>query len=122
MIKRSNIFISITLALMLAACGSAAGPTTSAPAIGTPMPAPNGPLTVNLPPDMGGVLLVNRSPQNFRVVVSDTVATIDVGNAFLFILPPNTYTLKVYRPDTPAPVEQTEKVDIGKTRFVYFLK
>ncbi len=106
----------------LAACNSVEQPSATLPAIGTAMPAPRGVIDINLPPGMGGVLLVNNTKENFRVVVSDTIASVDAGNAFLFILPPNAYTLKVYRPSEPKAVEQRETVDAGKTRFVYFLK
>jgi hypothetical protein len=91
------------------------------PAVGTPMPGGREQLKVfTLPENSGGALFVNRSAAPVHVVVNDTIVEIQGGHDFLFILPPASYNFYIYETDT-APRIFTDKIDIGKTRYIYLL-
>jgi hypothetical protein len=76
--------------------------------------------TLGLPSGSSGVLFVNKTGALIHVALSDTLATIPVGQIYLFVLSPGRYEFYLYGiADTPlAHVEQTEA---EKVRYVYLV-
>jgi hypothetical protein len=76
--------------------------------------------TLNLPSGSSGVLFVNKTGALVHVAISDTLATIPVGQVYLFVLSPGRYEFYIYGiADTPlAHIEQTEA---EKVRYVYLM-
>jgi hypothetical protein len=114
-------------ALVLAACAptSSAQPTATPPAlsdfrlqaVGTPIPRYSEYQQPSLPAGVGGVSVLNKAPLAVRVGVSQTIAEIAAGEAFLFILPEGEYTFYVFDL-TKAPLINQQRVEVGKTRFM----
>jgi hypothetical protein len=88
------------------------------PAIGTPIPTGKDVVPVNLPTGSSGVMVVNNKSISIRVAVSDTIATIEPSEGFLFILPPSTYQFYLYESDMPIG-SRVEQIEVGKVRYVY---
>jgi hypothetical protein len=117
-----NLLIALCCTLALSACSQTAEPKFTSLAVGTVVPNGEEARLAPLPVGMGGALLVNRSENPIRVVISDTLATIPSGQGFLFILPPATYDVQVFKTDTDGPLRREESVSEGKTRYVYILQ
>ena len=90
------------------------------PAAGTPIPAGQEAVPIDLPSSSSGVLFVNQGSAAVRVVVSDTIATIPPAQSFLFVLPPNAYEFYIYEPGVP-PRSHREQTESGKVRYVYLV-
>lgn len=114
------------LLAILAGCSSQSSPTRippvdqfTIPAVGMLMPpGPEEAVKPDLPSGSGGVLAINQTGVEVKVVVSNTLATIPAGNMFLFVLPPDTYQFFVYQPNA-APRLFVEQTQGGKMRYVY---
>jgi hypothetical protein len=119
------LFAVITL-LILACCQSGNGieipPESqfSAPALGTPIPINLGLSPVSLPANDSGALIVNNSSAAVRVVISNTITTIEPKAGFLFVLPAGSYPVYIYGLEN-APKMHVEKIDQGKIRYVYLM-
>jgi hypothetical protein len=90
------------------------------PAVGTPIPAGAGLSPVTLPDNGSGALFVNNASVKVRVVVSNTIASIDPRKGFLFVLPPGSYQFFIYDLEPTVQVS-IEKIDPNKVRYVYLL-
>jgi hypothetical protein len=75
---------------------------------------------ISLPSGNGGLWFVNQTGNTVQVVVSDTIATLGVAKGFLFIVPPQTYDLYIYGL-SDRPVTKSERVEEGKTRYIYLV-
>jgi hypothetical protein len=118
------ITISLFALMFLASCQSPQPSVPPAsefriPAVGTPLPGGHEEaLNPDIASSTSGVLFVNQTGLRMQVAVSDTIATIPLGEDFLFILPPGTYQFYLYQPDL-APRIHTETTTAGKVRYVY---
>jgi hypothetical protein len=116
--------ISLLVLMFLVSCQSPQPSVPPAsefriPAVGTPLPSGHEEaLNPEIASGTSGVLFVNQTGLHVQVAVSDTIATIPVGEDFLFILPPDTYQFYLYQPDL-APRIHTETTTAGKVRYVY---
>jgi hypothetical protein len=123
MLQHKVIWIVATVIglAVLAGCTSSIPPASQfqIPAVGTPMPGGHEEaVKPDLSLDTSGVLFVNQTGVRVQVVVSSTIATIPIGEDFLFILPPGTYQVYLYQPNL-APLIHTETTTGGKLRYVY---
>jgi hypothetical protein len=71
-----------------------------------------------LPPGQSGALVINQMGVPIQVAVSHTIATLPIGQDFLFSLPPGTYEFYIYDPNN-APRVHTEVLQDGRLRYLY---
>jgi hypothetical protein len=71
-----------------------------------------------LPPGQSGALIINQMGVPIQVAVSNTIATLPIGQDFLFSLPPGTYEFYIYDPNN-APRVHTEVLQDGRLRYLY---
>lgn len=90
------------------------------PALGTPVPISAGLSPVTLPNDGSGVLFINNASVQVRVVVSNTIVSIQPKAGFLFVLPSGSHHFYIYGLE-PLPQLHTENIEPGKVRYVYLL-
>jgi hypothetical protein len=90
------------------------------PALGTPVPVGAGTSSVTLPNNGSGALFINNANTPVRVVVSDTIVSIQPTAGFLFVLPAGSYQFYIYGLES-LPQLHTEKIEPGKIRYVYLL-
>jgi hypothetical protein len=76
--------------------------------------------TLNLPAGSSGVLFINKTGRPVSVAVTDTIATIPVGQIYLFVLPPDRYEFYLYGV-ADVPISQIEQTEFEKTRYVYLI-
>ena len=65
-------------------------------------------------------MFVNQTGATVRVVVSDTITTVESNFGFLFILPAGTYAFYIYEPNSD-PWAHSETVEAGKVRYVHLV-
>ncbi len=75
----------------------------------------------HLSPDQSGALVSNKTGLSIQVAVSHTIATLPVGEDFLFMLPPGPYEFYIYEPDS-TPRIHTETLESGKVRYLYITR
>jgi hypothetical protein len=90
------------------------------PALGTPIPVGAGSSSVTLPDNGSGALFINNAGTQVRVVVSNTIVSIQPTAGFLFVLPAGSYQFYIYGLES-LPQLHTEKIEPGKIRYVYLL-
>jgi len=113
----------LLLAVCLAACRPTIPPADQFQtlAVGTPIPPGMTTVPVTLPAsDTSGVMFVNQTGATVRVVVSDTITTVESNFGFLFILPAGTYAFYIYEPNSD-PWAHLETVEAGKVRYVHLV-
>jgi len=89
------------------------------PAIGTPMPSGHEEaVRPDLPSGQSGALIINQTGLRIQVAVSNTIATLPIGQDFLFALPPGAYEFYIYEPDS-VPRVHKETLESGKLRYLY---
>ena len=71
-----------------------------------------------LPAGQSGVLVINQTGFPIQVAVSNTIASLPIGQDFLFSLPPGAYEFYIYEPNS-VPRVHTEKLEDGKLRYLY---
>jgi hypothetical protein len=122
MLKRGVVWV-IGLAI-LAGCTSSIAPASQfqIPAVGTLMPGGHeeavGP---DLPSGQSGALIINQTGFQIQVAVSYTIATLPIGQDFLFALPPGAYEFYIYEPNS-APRVHKETLESGKLRYLYITR
>jgi len=117
----ARFLIFFALAVGLFGCGSRvpAANEFKLPAIGTPMPGGHEEsVRPDLPPDQSGALVINQTGLSIQVAVSNTLATLPIGQDFLFVLPPAAYEFYIYEPNN-APRVHKETLESGKLRYIY---
>jgi hypothetical protein len=90
------------------------------PALGTPVPISAGLSPATLPNNGSGVLFINNANVQVRVVVSNTIVSIQPKAGFLFVLPSGSHQFYIYGLE-PLPQLHTENIEPGKIRYVYLL-
>ncbi len=90
------------------------------PAVGTPVPISAGLSPATLPNNGSGVLFINNANVQVRVVVSETIVSIQPKAGFLFVLPSGSHQFYIYGLEPLAQLH-TENVEPGKVRYVYLL-
>ena len=90
------------------------------PALGTPIPVGAGSVPVTLPNDGSGALFINNASLPVRVVVSNTITSIQPTAGFLFVLPAGSYQFYIYGLES-LPQLHTEIIAQSKIRYVYLL-
>jgi len=119
--RLSRLAIFSLLAAFVAACAPRI-PSQSdftVPAIGTLIPGGHEEsVSLDLPVDQSGALVINQTGLRIQVAVSNTITTVAAGEDFLFALAPGTYQFYIYRPDS-VPYVHTETLDGGKLRYLY---
>ena len=132
--------LSALLIIILVACTNQPAPTTlpvfssplnadkippkeqfTIPATGTLLPPGTSfAQTINLPSGSSGVLFINKTGNLVSVAVSNTLATIPVGQIYLFVLPPNKYEFYLYGV-AATPLTHVEQTEAEKVRYVYLV-
>lgn len=88
-------------------------------AVGTLMPGGHEEaVKADLAADQSGVLFVNQTGYNIQVAVNGSIATLPIGQDFLFVLPAGQHTFYIYEPDS-APRAHAETLAAGKLRYLY---
>jgi hypothetical protein len=91
-------------------------------AIGTLMPGGHEEaVRPDFAPGTGGALFINQTSLTVQVAVSATLATLPIGQNFLFVLPPGSYQFYLYQPDLP-PRLYSEAVADGQLRYIYLMR
>lgn len=76
--------------------------------------------TLNLPAGSSGVLFINKTGQPVSVVLTDTIASIPIGQIYLFVLPPDRYEFYLYGV-ADVPLSQIEQTEFEKVQYVYLI-
>lgn len=121
---KARVLVSTLIVLMAVGCVPRvpAASEFTVPAIGTPMPGGHEEaVRPDLSSGQSGALVVNQTGLSIQVAVSNTIATLGIGQDFLFALPPGAYEFYIYEPNS-APYIQTEKLGDGKLRYLYITR
>ena len=113
--------LGLAFAIGLVGCTRTTPPASQfqIPAVGTPMPGGHEEaIRPELPAGQSGALVINQTGFPIQVAVSNTIATLPIGQNFLFSLPPGTYEFYIYEPDN-APRVHAEALLAGKLRYLY---
>ena len=124
MARFTRILMFFAVAVELLGCGSRVPSAADfkLPAVGTPMPGGHEEaLKPNLAPAQSGALVINQTGLSVQVAVSNTIATLPVGQDFLFVLPPAAYEFYIYEPNS-APRIHKETLENGKLRYIYLTR
>jgi hypothetical protein len=116
-----RVLVAIAFLLIAAGCKPRVLPPADfkQPAVGTLMPGGHEEaIQPALPPGISGALVINQLGVRIQVAVSNTIATLPIGQDFLFSLPPGTYEFYIYEPDS-TPRIHTEVLQDGKLRYLY---
>lgn len=119
--RLSRLVVFSLLAAFVAACAPRIPSQNdfTVPAIGTLIPGGHEEaVSLDLPANRSGALVVNQTGFRIQVAVSNTITSLAVGEDFLFMLTPGTYQFYIYRPDS-VPYVYTETLDGGKMRYLY---
>jgi len=120
-VMRIRAVLVVAILLSVAACRPSvpAADEFTQPAVGTLIPGGHEEaIQPELPPGQSGALIINQTGLPIQVAVSNTIATLPIGQDFLFSLPPGSYEFYVYQPDS-VPYIHTEKLEDGKLRYLY---
>jgi len=126
MLQRGVVWVVATVIglVILAGCTSPIPPASQfqIPAMGTPMPGGHEEaVRPDLPSGQSGALIINQTGFQIQVVVSNTIATLPIGQDFLFALPPGAYEFYIYEPDS-VPRVHKETLESGKLRYLYITR
>jgi hypothetical protein len=119
---RAWVLALIVLAVAGCAPRTPAASEFTVPAIGTPLPGGHEEaVRPELPTGQSGALVINQTGLPIQVAVSNTIATLEIGQDFLFALPPGAYEFYIYEPDS-TPRIHTETLADGKLRYLYITR
>jgi hypothetical protein len=122
--SRIKVILGIAVTLWLTACSKSAPPASQfqIPALGTLMPGGHEEaVRPELSVGQSGALIINQTGFSVQVAVSNTIATVGIGQDFLFALPPGTYDFYIYEHDS-VPRVHTERLEDGKLRYLYITR
>jgi hypothetical protein len=119
---RVLVLAFIVPAVISCATRAPAASEFTVPAIGTPMPGGHEEaVQPELPPGQSGALVANQTGFPIQVAVSHTIATLGIGQDFLFALPPGAYEFYIYEPGS-TPRIHAETLADGKLRYLYITR
>ena len=76
--------------------------------------------TLNLPAGSSGALFINKIGSTVNVVLSNTIATIPIGQIYLFVLPPGEHEFYIYGL-TDQPLTRIERTEAEKVQYIYLV-